>query len=367
MTAPDTAPLDGQTTFLVTKSGIAREKRTTPVLDEEATRIEVLHDRAIGHRWPSFEEADRVDMVHYARPLKVPAEMPAVDAFKRVATNCLAQISANAQLVRTGNNRDALHQTRIGLRRLRAAFTAFRDILPINALDRWKKETKWLEKELDGARDLDVFGQHVSHWKSKKPHKDAMQTMFGGRLLMMQAAAYELVLTAIGSNRFAAFLHDCAEWVGPTAWQAAEHREVATLRDEASLAAASRALERLHHRLRKAGGHLMKLDSAGRHSARIAAKNLRYTAEFFAGTFDKSRTKHRRRYIQSLTELQDALGTLNDLAMIQRCACTLAGSNAELAFQAGQMIGSQEKEQARLLGKAMQSYAGWLEAKPFWG
>jgi CHAD domain-containing protein len=98
----------------------------------------------------------------------------------------------------------------------------------------------------------------------------------------------------------------------------------------------------------------------------MEAKKLRYTAEFFAKTFHRSEERHRLRYIASLTVLQDALGDLNDLAMVQRCACAVAGHNTELAFRAGQIIGDRTSEQTRLLAKAARAYGHWREAKPFW-
>jgi len=44
---------------------------------------------------------------------------------------------------------------------------------------------------------------------------------------------------------------------------------------------------------------------------RIAAKKLRYAAEFFSSLYPHKRT---RRYIAALAELQEVLGALNDTA-----------------------------------------------------
>jgi triphosphatase len=49
-------------------------------------------------------------------------------AFQTIARSCLKQIIANHALARDGDS-EGLHQTRVGLRRLRAAMTLFGSLL----------------------------------------------------------------------------------------------------------------------------------------------------------------------------------------------------------------------------------------------
>ena len=289
-----------------------------------------------------------------------------MDGFSRIALACIAEIAASAQLLRTGSDREALHRMRIGLRRLRAAFAAFKHILLAEELETWRKETKWLAGELDRARDLDVFIEHLSHLKNRKIRDDPAWATFGSRLLMMRAAAYEQALAAIESKRFTALMRDCADWAGAANSQPAAGLEATGLRDGDSSTLARQTLSRLHRGLRKSGNHLKKLDPEGRHAARIGAKKLRYAAEFFGGTFGKRKDRHRSQYIASLMALQDALGDLNDLAMIQKCACAVAGRSAELAFHAGEIIGDRRVAQTRLLAKATRAYGHWRDSRSFW-
>ena len=51
------------------------------------------------------------------------------------------------------------------------------------------------------------------------------------------------------------------------------------------------------------------------HALRIVAKKQRYTAEFFAGFYPSRET---RRYLQTLSVLQDILGAMNDTANAKR-------------------------------------------------
>jgi CHAD domain-containing protein len=293
-----------------------------------------------------------------------------VDGFSRIALDCVARIAASAELLHPGSyegsDREALHQMRVGLRRLRAAFAAFKHILLAEDLETWRKETKWLAGELDRARDLDVFIEHLARLKSRKTRDDPAWATFGSRLLIMRAAAYEQALAAIESKRFIALVRDCADWAGAAHEEPAASPEATGLRDGDASVLARQTLSRLHRRLRKAGGHLKKLDLAERHAVRIGAKKLRYAAEFFGGTFDKSQDRHRSRYVASLMALQEVLGDLNDLAMIQQCACAVAGGSADLAFHAGEVIGDRRAAQTRLLAKAARAYGHWRDAKQFW-
>ena len=380
MITPQEHSFDRRTTFLVSRDGITTaEANQTPIdpiiIDAESESGTTLLRIARRLAADAFGTQPLNGKARLVRVIKIPGKLAAIDGFSRIALGCMDQIVTSAQLVRQGSNadgdtgrdREALHQTRVGLRRLRAAFTAFKSVLPSADLETWKKEARWLAGELNSARDLDVFIEHVSSLPGKKKFGgDPAWALFGSRLLMMRAAAYEQALAAIASQRFAAFISDGAKWADAATGQPAADAETSLLRDGNSSVLARQTLSRLHLRLRKVGRHLTTLDPVGRHVARISAKKLRYTAEFFGKTFEKSEERHRRRYITSLAALQEMLGRLNDLAMVEKCACAVAGHSAELAFHAGQIIGDQRAEQGRLLAKAARAYGRWREAKPFW-
>ena len=57
------------------------------------------------------------------------------------------------------------------------------------------------------------------------------------------------------------------------------------------------------------------MDAPQLHALRIITKKQRYAAEFFAGLYPQKETK---RYIQSLSDLQEVLGVINDVAVIER-------------------------------------------------
>jgi len=80
-------------------------------------------------------------------------------------------------------------------------------------------------------------------------------------------------------------------------------------------------LEARHRKLRRRARHVHRIGAAERHQARVAAKKLRYAAEFFAPLFPVKRAEA---YVAALSRLQSALGRLNDLEVATKLTAELA-------------------------------------------
>ena len=300
--------------------------------------------------------------------LKISSDMAATAAFAQVARSCLAQVATNAELLRRLKTDEALHQLRVGLRRLQAAFSTFKPLFVRTRPARVKAETKWLMKELNPARDLDVFiANGFDKTKSDPKKGDSILSAFGERLLQARSTAYIRALAAVDSARFAVLLLDYAERVEAVR----ERRNVDSLtksvRGYSASILASQALDRMRRQLRKKGKNLASMEPASRHKIRIRAKTLRYAGDFFAETFGDKTHKRRRRVIASLGALQKSLGQLSDLTSARRTAATVAGGSAELAFRAGRFVGARDRDESKLLNKAVQAYERWRGLRPFWG
>ena len=84
------------------------------------------------------------------------------------------------------------------------------------------------------------------------------------------------------------------------------------------------ACDKLAKRFAKAAQHLESLDAERLHALRILAKKLRYSAEFFAGLYDGQ--KKAKSFLAALSEVQDVLGQINDVAVSHRLLDELAES-----------------------------------------
>lgn len=300
-----------------------------------------------------------------ATELCIAPDMTAGEAFRAIALSCLRQIVANEPAM-CGGQAEALHQMRIGLRRLRAAIAIFSDVVGDEELEKLKGELKWITQQLGPARDLDVFAADVlGPLKARHPQDEAIAATHSD-FEEKRAAAYATAIGAVQSARFRAAMLDLAEWIETGAWRRDDDEERSEARDRPVAEHARKQLVRLRKRIKRKGAGLRHLSVAKRHRLRIRAKRLRYATEFFAATFPAASAKRRAESLSALKDLQDALGGLNDLATHRTLfAADDEDSGTDLAA-AGHHLASAETKAETLLLKAEQAFARFAATKPFW-
>ncbi len=92
---------------------------------------------------------------------RLTATLTCQEAFCAIARGCLDDLAANQQATCEGD-REALHQMRIALTRLRAVRSFFSSFIPSSEWSPLKGEIKWLNKHLSRARDVDVALERLS-------------------------------------------------------------------------------------------------------------------------------------------------------------------------------------------------------------
>ncbi|CAN5286057.1 inorganic triphosphatase [soil metagenome] len=301
-----------------------------------------------------------------ARKAASPALSPKMTcsaAFARIAESCLMQLAGNAEALRRERRPESLHQTRIGLRRLRSAMSLFKPMVFDAEFDALRLECKWAAGELDLARNLDVFIAKVSAAKSTAPRFD----VYLARLNDVRERAYDRAREVLDSPRFARLLLNGALWVENGPWTRTSDCAQAQAREGRQSDFAAAVLDDRRKSLRKAGKDLHGLAPDVRHRLRIKAKKLRYAAEFLDGAFEGG-DKRRRRFIDALKGLQDTLGELNDIAVADESARhgVFGRGATELAFLAGQFVGALKANEPKLIDKAVKAYDGFRAAGPFW-
>ncbi|HUU24533.1 MAG TPA: CHAD domain-containing protein [Methyloceanibacter sp.] len=306
-----------------------------------------------------FELCDGGDFsVEKAGDIVITPDMTCGDAFRAIARSCLRQIVANTPAVR-GGRPEALHQMRIGLRRLRAGLSLFADVVADQDREHIKSELRWITQELGPARDLDVYAADVLE-PLRATHPGAPEIAEAHRdFLDRHAAAYARATSAVGSDRFRKLLLDLAAWIEIGAW--ADHGTTldAAPVDGPATRHAAKHLSKLRRTIKKKGRRLREASAPERHKLRIRAKRLRYATEFFAATFPgKKSDKRREKSLAALKELQDSLGILSDIA-----------TRALLAAGEGvppREPGADSAEEATQLKRAVCAYERFADAKAFW-
>lgn len=276
------------------------------------------------------------------------------EAFQAVARPALAQIAANAAILRAAPSSEAVHRLRVGARRLRSALTTFSPILEGDIMQGVKAELRWLSHACDAARNLDVFAE-----ETLVPAELSVEPSVGLAALRKAVdAARRLAWAdtgeAVASARFRALMIDIAAWVETGDW----------LDNEAVGAPikpfARHALKRRRRKVAERGALARGGDDAARHHLRIETKKLRYAVEAFASLHGEGRT---RRYLRHVRDLQEALGALNDLAATVPLMATLHLTPAA-AFVAGELAGLKAAGRPALLARARQALKPLMAADP---
>jgi inorganic triphosphatase YgiF len=310
-----------------------------------------------------------------AAPVVLGPDMTRKAAFQVIARSCLHQLVANRPALQR-RDPEAVHQMRVGLRRLRAAISLFSDILAGPQTDAVKAEFKWLTGELAPARELDVFINRVLKPVAKHKANESGLSALARDVRKQRENAFAQALAAVESARFRTLVLDAAAWIEDGEWARGDDELLRDARERPIAPAAAKELRRRWKKVLKRGKKLDALDPVQRHKLRIQTKKLRYASEFFASVFPgKKRGRRRKCFVSRLEELQDALGDLNDIAVHEGLAARLVNGDAEAterlqraseAFAAGRLSGREEARSAAVLADARRAYKAFARANRFW-
>ena len=281
-------------------------------------------------------------------PMSLHGEMAPSEGFAVIAQACIRQFRINQSMLARKESPEALHQARVALRRLRSIMSIFKKMLADDRFEYFLVSLRWISRELDKARNLDVLLKRLP---------DASHSV---ALLLARERAYATATDALVSARLRTLMLDFIEWIMIGNWRTGC---VATIVDQRIDRYASKALNRCHRRVERRGRHWDKLDDESRHRLRLQVKKLRYASEFFCELFPEAKALDRQKeFFKALRALQTSLGDLNDQA-------TGAALLAELDL-CDVTIGSIAKEQAKnrsaMLEDASQAYDTLVDAKRFW-
>ncbi len=308
-----------------------------------------------------------------ARPVTLDRSMPTGAALARIAMACVAQMQANEEGVRAGRDPEYLHQLRVGLRRLRACLGLVALASSGEAVAPLAGELRWLGGALGPARDWDVFMTETLPPLAKRFRGRAGLAGFRTRAARIRSAHGVAAREAIASSRYTELVltlgesfarEDLAALRTAVASSAGVPDDAPPGLDAPVGAFASFALERRFRRLRKGGRRVPGAAPAERHRTRIAAKKLRYAAEFFAALYPAKRIA---RFVGALEDLQDVLGALNDAAVVDRLLDEVAQGGAPIAAGVDGLVRGWVAAVAQhALARYARAWSRFEDAKAFW-
>ncbi len=282
-------------------------------------------------------------------------DTPPDTALRRIVAECHADLLKYRAIVLAGRRAIGIHQTRVALRRMRAALGLFRGAVDgptegriVRAL---AAEAKWLAGECAPARDLHVFLTETAEEVPIEVKRIAT------RLARLH---YDRARTALSGARYNAFEGQLIAFV--QAAPAAPSAEPSDRLEDFGRA----LLERRHAKVERRGQHLKSLDADELHQLRIAIKKLRYAASFLRPAFASEGAKA---YIEATVRLQGALGALNDRAVADQMLDDIAVA-ARPSEDVEQPLRRLAKQAAsgdkRRRQKLRQAWKQFKEAERFW-
>ena len=269
-------------------------------------------------------------------------------ALRLIVASCHADLLKYRAQVLKSSRPEGIHQTRVALRRLRAAFGVFHAVVHGPEVRALAAEAKWLASECGPARDLQVF---LTETVADPP---PLVRRIGKRLAEVHL---QHARAALSGARFAALDFGLSSFIDKPPPQPPGSR----------LDAFGRAVLAAHHdKVIRRARKLETFDAERLHRLRIAIKKLRYAATYLGPAFASTRVKP---YIDLTARLQGALGDLNDRAVAAQVLADIATAARPTEDVAptlkvlAKQVASGEKRRRRRLERA---WADFRKAGRFW-
>lgn len=313
---------------------------------------------------------DKQELPVKAAPIDLSKVTSTRDAFKIIGLGCLKQVVDNEPAL-IKNDPEAVHQMRVGLRRLRAAMSLFADLLDDPQMEAIKAELKWLTGELGPARELEVLVRRVVAPMKRQRRRWRGMPSLSHEIAERRDAALKRAQDTVQSVRFRSLTLDLAAWLEMGNWTNPQDDLVRDRGDRPTAVYAAEQLTRRWRKVRKKGKVLSQLDARSRHKLRIQAKKLRYAVEFFAALFQNKRAvKRRKQFLSALERLQDGLGDLNDISVHEKTIAAMSvhhqRSDPSRVFAAGLLTGREDARVEAAITAANEAYLDLGRVKHFW-
>jgi triphosphatase len=285
-------------------------------------------------------------------------------AIGTIINACLGQFVANWPAFEGPDRTESVHQMRVAMRQLRATLALFHRRFPCTEFKNIRGEAKRIASAMSDARNWDVFAAMARVGQNgalpSEPGFEPLMAMAEDRRQMGYKKVAEL-LSHVETTRFVLSVQ---AFVSRRGWRNALSGTELPRLTEPAVGFAASCLERLHSQVGKRGKKLIDLPPEERHEVRIALKNLRYAAECFGNLFDN--TGATRSYTHAAARLQEAVGSFNDMVMINDLVGQLDDDAGNFARAAGIIIGWYSRGVLEGDATLLDAWKMFRKAKPFW-
>jgi inorganic triphosphatase YgiF len=282
-----------------------------------------------------------------AEPIVLDKSMTTGESFQAIVRDMLEHLLCNQSPTLAGHP-EGIHQTRVAMRRLRAALRAFKRLLPYHERKAFNGEFRWFQQRLSPARDWHVFLAETLPLIAASGSIPAAEFAKLRRIAQYERRrATTTALVHLESRRYARLILEFQRWAADLE-QADEVKGLG----RPAVTFARRELARTRKELLEEKRPLKQLPPEDLHTLRKRGKKARYATEFFRSLFEPVAAAH---YIQALEELQDRLGETNDAGVAPPLMLTLRPGR----LPAGVLDAVQGWSQARITDRLDAAQVPW--------
>jgi CHAD domain-containing protein len=254
---------------------------------------------------------------------RVRADDTLAEAGRKVMRRHLVRLLSREQGVRDGDELET-KQMRVATRRLRATWLVFGEAFKAGVAKDHNRELRRLGRAIGEVRDQDVLIESVARKPALLPIAEEWR--------QRRSAAHDELLRMLDSKDYRRFVDEMLHFTASPG-KGVRGKGGRRLVGEAVESALATAVERVRATEIPAtdegdGDVAVDVDAAW-HARRIEARRLRYSIEAFVEVLDEVASK---RLLESITRLQDRLGTLQDSTIaIDEMSGWLEGHGADIA------------------------------------
>lgn len=299
-------------------------------------------------------EVDKFWAPRNAKPIELVADMSASQGLRCVMAECLDQIIRNSAVlahidtlgIHALDTTEHVHQLRVGIRRMRTAWSLFKDLceLPTQAQRDGIKKYFAL---LGGSRDNNVL------------LNDLLPLLLeaGQPALTLPEQVVEDHASSVAQDplfqswlvQMSAFVHSPAPSSGMLIPSVHPQRLTKIILPK---------LRKWHRKILKEGLHFADLGTEARHELRKRVKKLRYALQFTDALLPHKQLKP---YLKDLSKVQNILGEMNDLTNAQEKFSALRDSQPSAWFACGWITYRLDQLQTDAVDAFRQ-----LSSNPYW-
>ena len=334
------------------------------LLEVAPLRIETLSRSDRGYRLVAPEGGKAAAIP--AIPVALDAAMTVEAALQNIGRVCISHLLRNEPAV-LASQPDGIHQMRVAARRLRAALSALKPMIPAAQYQWALDELKWLAGTLGPARNWDVFAANLLEPVERALSVEKDLKRLAEATEQRRRMAHERAGAAVGSSRYTATMLSLARWIEARGWRDQPASAQAALLFATIGDVAPGLIERCWRRTRKRSRQFGELSLEQRHKLRISLKKLRYTIEFLKDLFDNGEVRALER---RLKPLQEDLGRLNDVrtahALVDEVSRHVNEGGSEIGCAGGIVLGWHVRGLSDQEPKLRKDVRRLRQAKRFW-